>query len=177
MWRRTVSPSTPGTHVHAAATAGGGGNGTDGPLGASQWFSVGVEVCVRVNRVGMYVPFFTSYSYRGARTPDATLFDNLTESETLLTPSTKPSWPPLVLHVDDESHAHLDAAGITVARISAHVSELRQRCLDVACSQARLYGRPLSLDVRSAEGEWHMIVDASGIIKENGFTPRQKDAQ
>lgn len=82
-----------------------------------------------------------------------------------------------MLHVDDETHAHLDAAGITVAHISAHASELRQRCLDVACSQSYIYGRPLSLDVRSAEGEWHMIIDASGIIKENGFTPRQKDAQ
>ena len=40
-----------------------------------------------------------------------------------------------------------------------------------------MYGRALSLDVRSAEGEWHMIIDDSGIIKENGFTPRQKDAQ
>lgn len=82
-----------------------------------------------------------------------------------------------MLHVDDETHAHLDAAGITVAHISAHASELRQRCLDVACSQSHIYRRPLSLDVRSAEGEWHMIIDASGIIKENGFTPRQKDAQ
>lgn len=82
-----------------------------------------------------------------------------------------------MLHVDDETHAHLDAAGITVAHISAHASELRQRCLGVACSQAHLYRRALSLDVRSAEGEWHMIIDDSGIIKENGFTPRQKDAQ
>lgn len=105
------------------------------------------------------------------------MFNNRNESETLLTPSPKPSWPPLVLHVEDETHAHLDAAGITVARISAHASELRQRCLAVCRSQARLYGRPLSLDVRSAEGEWHMIIDDSGIIKENGFTPRQKDAQ
>ena len=82
-----------------------------------------------------------------------------------------------MLHVDDETHAHLDAAGVTVARISAHAADLRLHCLDVACSQARLYGRSLSLDVRSAEGEWHMIIDDSGIIKENGFTPRQKDAQ
>lgn len=64
-----------------------------------------------------------------------------------------------------------------MARISAHSSELRQRCLAVCRSQARLYGRPLSLNVQSAEGEWHMIIDDSGIIKENGFTPRQKDAQ